>query len=155
MKHRRAQIGNYLRWTLPVGLLAELALAGCGSVEVMESTPSQAELVQATFEAPPDGQYECGFPLGSTVYGRPRGLTLKGDGGFEFFHHEGPAEREEGEWTFAGDLHQIGFYGETILDYGYYDLGASQLILFLKPAANGQVYTVHCLRAEVEQGSQH
>jgi hypothetical protein len=134
--------------------LSCLMLAGCSAMEATQQIPTQAQSIMATIEAPPDGEFDCGFPLGDTVFGRPRGIILAADGAFEFFHQDGQDESEVGQWDFAPDLHQIGFSGETSLDYGYYDIGARQLILFMKPAEDGQVFNLHCVRGEGESAGQ-
>lgn len=139
-----------LAWALAVS--APVLLAGCAGAEATQEMPAQAQSALATINAPPDGAFDCGYPLGSAVYGRPRGLTLHPNGEFEFFNHDDPADREEGRWTHAAELHQIGFAGESSLDYAYYDIGASQLIVVMKPAEDGRVANMHCIRAETDKG---
>jgi hypothetical protein len=134
--------------------LAGMLLTGCTGSQATATIPAYAESALATIQAPPSGSFDCGFPLGTMVYGRPRGLILEPDGHFEFYRQEEPADSEEGQWSYAADLHQIGFAGETGLDYGYYDIGARQLILYLKPDADGQISNLHCVRAQGDPASQ-
>lgn len=131
-------------WVLPF----VLALAGCGgagllrqvgdelAVDVGPQQPEQVQALQEQLATAPHGEYVCSGSGVDGAWGPQLELTFASDGQVT----ERPAgdqagEARAGQWAHAPERAQVGFSGETHLDYGYYDAVGGNLFVELKPGA--------------------
>ncbi|MFP3853084.1 MAG: hypothetical protein ACLFWD_02195 [Anaerolineales bacterium] len=154
--------GTLIGWWF-LALAGVLALAGCGPLadgppleDWVDRTlgrlkdrniPDQAESALATWEAPPSGTFACDL---AGVFDEELSefrLNLRSDGAFDLVPLPEEGIRYQGTWQYAEDKHQIGFHGETQLDYAFYDQGANSLILRLKHQPNEEPWVAFCDRS--------
>ena len=140
---KRWHIGLGAALLLIMGLACEATEAAVDlSGQLVESSiqatalPPQAEAMLEQLQRPPGGAYTCS---GSDTQGPYRPLLtveLQADGRLlvEPLDPIIPTAAE-GTWTYSAELAQIGFSGQSVLDFGYYNALGDQLILELKPGA--------------------
>jgi hypothetical protein len=125
--------------TLACGVLQSAMDAASGMADSFveqTSLPPQAEALFEQIQQPPYGEYTCS---GSNSQGPFRPLVIVN------LHEDGTVTSEpidpgfddpgDGTWTYAPEQAQVGFSGQTLLDFGFYNALGNQLILDLKPEA--------------------